>query len=227
MADEWVKNARNKARVETKLRAETSKALKGAEQKNQELTTKLTMEERVQKSAKVGLKNVQDQAEDQRKKLYHTEIELATAKQQVLKLKAKLQRAKDVTLMTEEAAEASKQASYDLGVQETEVCLADGLAEVCRDYCQEVWMEALNLVEVPATSEQRKAKNIFYPADIREVPTALPPPTTLTPTFSEQPSTTQGPLPLIEVPKGLGKAGDQGQEADVAKDKGKGKGGQR
>ena len=31
MADEWVKNARNKARVETKLRAETSKALKGAE----------------------------------------------------------------------------------------------------------------------------------------------------------------------------------------------------
>jgi len=153
MANEWVKNARNKARVETKLRAETSKALKAAEQKNQELTTKLTMEERVQKSAKVGLKNVQDQAEDQRKKLYHTEIKLATAKQQVLKLKAELQRAKDVTLMTEEAAEASKQASYDLGVQETEVCLVDELAEVCRDYCQEVWMEALNLVEVPATSE--------------------------------------------------------------------------
>ena len=31
-------------------------------------------------SAEVGLKNAQDQAEDQRKRLYHIEIELATVK---------------------------------------------------------------------------------------------------------------------------------------------------
>ena len=40
-------------------------------------------------------------------------------------------------------------------MQETEVRLADELAEVCRDYCKEVWMEALNLARVLATSEWR------------------------------------------------------------------------
>ena len=36
--------------------------------------------------------------------------------------------------MAKEAVEALKQVSYDLGLQETEVCLADELAEVCKDY---------------------------------------------------------------------------------------------
>lgn len=49
--------------------------------------------------------------------------------------------------------EASEWALYDLGVQETEVRLVEELAEVCRDYCREVWTEALNLAGVPATSE--------------------------------------------------------------------------
>ena len=55
--------------------------------------------------------------------------------------------------MAKEAAEAVEQASYNLKVQETEVRLADELAEVCRDYFQEVWVEALNLAIVPVTSE--------------------------------------------------------------------------
>ena len=55
--------------------------------------------------------------------------------------------------MSQEAAEAVEQASYNLRVQETEVRLADELVEVCRDYCQEVWVEALNLARVPVTSE--------------------------------------------------------------------------
>ena len=67
-------------------------------------------------------------------------------KQEVLELKAELGRAKEVT-------EASKLESYELRVQETEVRLADKLAKVCRDYCKEVWMEALNLAGVPATLE--------------------------------------------------------------------------
>ena len=54
-----------------------------AEQKNQELTTKLTVEERAWKSVEADLKNAMDLVEDQCKKLYHTEIKLATAKQQV------------------------------------------------------------------------------------------------------------------------------------------------
>jgi len=43
--------------------------------------------------------------------------------------------------------------SYNLGLEETEIRLAEELAEVCREYCKKVWMEALNLVGVPTTSE--------------------------------------------------------------------------
>ena len=112
--------------------------------------------------------------------------------------------------MAKEAVKASKQASYNHGVQETEVRLAEGLAKVCRDYCQEVWVEMLNLAGILAASEWRKAKNIYYPAVIREVPTTLPPFTALTPTSSKQPSITQASLPPTEVSKGPGKASDQG-----------------
>ena len=73
-------DARNEARVEANLHTETSKALGTAEQKNQKLATNLTDEERGWKSAEAGLKNAQDQAEEQHKKLHYVEIELVTAK---------------------------------------------------------------------------------------------------------------------------------------------------
>ena len=82
--------------------------------------------------------------------------------------------------MVEEAVEALKQASYKLGVRETEVRLADELVEVCRDYCKEVWLEALNLAGVIATSVWREARNVYYPPGIRKVPADLPP----TPTYA-------------------------------------------
>ena len=94
MAEEWVKDTHNKARVKANLHAETSRALGAAKQKNQELTAKLTVEEREKRKAEAGLKNAQDQAEEQRKKLYYAEIKLAMAKQQVADLKAELGKAK-------------------------------------------------------------------------------------------------------------------------------------
>ena len=96
-----------------------------------------------------------------------------------------MEKAKEAARTAKEAIRASKKASYDRGVQETEVHLAEELAKECRDYCQEVWVEALNLASVPATSEWRKAENIYYPVDIREVPIALPSPAALAPTSSE------------------------------------------
>ena len=60
MAEEWVRYAHNKARVEANLRAETNKVVGTAEQKNQELMA----EERERRSAETGLKNAQDQAEE-------------------------------------------------------------------------------------------------------------------------------------------------------------------
>ena len=70
-----------------------------------------------------------------------------------MKLSADLEKAKVTAWMVEEAVEASKQASYELWVQKTEVQLSDELAEVYRDYCKEVWLEALNFVGVPVTSK--------------------------------------------------------------------------
>ena len=112
--------------------------------------------------------------------MYHTEIELATARQQVLELSADLEIDKVATRMVEEAVEALKQASYKLGVRETEVRLADELVEVCREYCKEVCLEALNFVGVIATSVWREARNVYYPPGIRKVPADLPP----TPTYA-------------------------------------------
>ena len=152
-AEEWVKDAQNEARVETNLRANTNKAMGAVEQKNRELMAKLTTEERKRKSAEAGLKDAQNQAEKQRKRLHYAEIELATARQQVLELKVDLEKAKEAARTAKEVAEALERAFYDHRVQETKVRLAEELAEVYSDYCQEVWVEALNLAGVPATSE--------------------------------------------------------------------------
>ena len=58
-----------------------------------------------------GLKSAETQAEDQRKKLHLTEIELAMEKQQVMDLKAELKKAKKVAQLAKEALEVEKQAS--------------------------------------------------------------------------------------------------------------------
>ena len=50
-------------------------------------------------------------------------------------------------------AEAAKQASYLLSIEETEIRLAKELAKVCRVYCKVSWEEAFNLTGVPADSE--------------------------------------------------------------------------
>ena len=63
---------------------------------------------------------------------------MAILKQLVLELKTDLQKAKEAIWRAKEAAEASKQASYDRGVQEIEIRLVEELAEVCKDYCKEV-----------------------------------------------------------------------------------------
>ena len=63
-------------------------------------------------------------------------------------------------------------------------------------------MEALNLVEVPAASEWRQDGSVYYPPDIREVPTALPSLSTFALESSEQSLTAQAFLPPSEASKG-------------------------
>ena len=178
VVEEWARDARNEARAEANSRAEAKKSLGALKQEKQELGTKLTAEEKARRSAEARLKNLQDQAEDQHKKLYLTEIELAIQKHLVLHLKAYLEKAKAAGRAAEEATEASKQASYIRGIEEIEVRLAEELAEVCRDYCKATWVEALNLAKVPADSKWRQLGSVYYHPEICEIPTALPSPST-------------------------------------------------
>ena len=93
--------------------------MEAAKEEKKELLSKLTVEEREIRSADTGLKNAQTQVEDQHKLLYQTEIELATSRQLVLELRAELQKAKKAAQLAKKVAEAEKQASYNLGVEET------------------------------------------------------------------------------------------------------------
>ena len=187
------------------------------------MLSKLTVEERERKTAETRLKNAQTQAEDQRKLLYQTKIDLTTLRQLVLQLRAELQKAKEAAQLANEAVEAEKQASYTLNVEETQATLIEELAKVCRDYCMATWAEALNLARVPVDSKWRQPGNVYYHSEIREIPIVLPSPSTTASESSKQPLTAQAALSLPEISEGPSQAGDQGQRAKGAKDKSKGK----
>ena len=59
------------------------------------LAKKLKVAENGRKSAEVGLKSADTQAKDQHKKLYTTQLNLATEKAVVLDLQAKLKKAEE------------------------------------------------------------------------------------------------------------------------------------
>ena len=96
------------------------------------MAKKLKVVDQVHLSAEAGLKTIERRAEDQCQKLHLTEIDMAIEKQLVLDLKVELQKAKEATQLAKEAAEAEKQASCLLGVEETQIRHAEELLEVCR-----------------------------------------------------------------------------------------------
>lgn len=134
MAEEWVKDARNKVRLANNLSAETNKTT--AESKNKKLALKLAAAGMDRKRTEAGLKSAEAQAEEKRKKLYYVEIERA-----LMALKADLEKVKEAALAAKADLKKDKGAEqkfYELGVQETETHLTEELAKIYRDYCQEV-----------------------------------------------------------------------------------------
>ena len=81
-------------------------------------------------------------------------------KDQAEKSKAEAEKAK---IEAKKAKDEAEQKGYDLGVVETEETLRAEVPVVCRNYCAQTWDEALNRARVEASSELRKAKNIYYP----------------------------------------------------------------
>ena len=108
-----------------------------------------------------------------------------------------MQKAKEEAQLAKEAAEAEKRAAYQLGEEETKARLSEELPEVCRDYCNISWAQALNAAGVPADSAMRLPENFFFPPEIREIPVnALE-------TF-EQPTVILDAIPLAEITEGSG-----------------------
>ena len=75
---------------------------------------------RARDSAEAGLKTTERQFEEVCKELHYSEINLATEKQMVTELRKELRKAREAAQLLKEAAEAEKQATYTLGVQETQ-----------------------------------------------------------------------------------------------------------
>ena len=90
------------------------------------------------------MKNVEAQAEDQRKQLYTTQINLTTEKAAVLDLKTELQKAQKALMVAKEAAKAAEAVAYERGVVEIEARLTANVTVVYRDYYAETYYKALD-----------------------------------------------------------------------------------
>ena len=80
----------------------------------------------------------------------------------VIELQAELKKAKEEFQLAKEVVEAEKKASYQLGVEETEIRLAEELSEACRDYCNTTWDKALTATGVPTDSALRLPGSVYY-----------------------------------------------------------------
>ena len=125
------------------------------------------------------MKSAEAQAEDQRKELYTTQLNLATEKAAVLDLKSKLQKAEKALKVAQEAATAAETSAYECGVLETEARLTIEVTTVYREYCAETYNQALDRARILADSDLRRMDQVYYPEDLKENTTAPPPPDTL------------------------------------------------
>ena len=139
VVEDWVRSANNKLDAETQNRHDVKKAIGVANHEKTQLAEKLKAVESARKSTEAGLKNVEAQAEDQCKKLYTTQLNLATEQAAVLDLKAKLQKADEALKVAQEAATAVETSAYERGVLETKARLTAEVIVVCREYCAETY----------------------------------------------------------------------------------------
>ena len=144
-------------------------------------------------------------------------------------LREELRKAREAAQLLKEAAEAEKQATYALGVQETQSGLTEEFSAVARDYCDITWGKALDAAGIPADSSLRRPESIYYDSDICELPGSGSPPPEQPAQVSEVPTADQAPPAPVEVPTdsrqdvGQGKKVEDPQSKDKNQDKGKGK----
>ena len=131
-------------------------------------------------------------------------------------LREELRKAREAAQLLKEAVEAEKQASYALGVQETQSRLTEEFFSVARDYCDITWEKALDAAGVPADSSLRRPESIYYDPDIQALPGSDSLPLEQPAPVSEVPATNQA---LLEVPTDSHQDAGRGKRVEAPQDK--------
>ena len=195
-----MKNSREETKAAHDAREIAEAHLNALKDKQVQMTDQVKQALQDKASAEGGLKTTERQAESLRKELHYFEINLETEKQAVKELREELRKAREAVQLLKEAAEAEKQASYALGVQETQSRLTEEFSAIARDYCDITWSKALDAAGVPADSSLRRPESIYYDADIQELPGSDSPPPEQPAPVSEVPTTNQALPAPVEVP---------------------------
>ena len=135
MAEDWVKSARSEARAAFDARSDVEVKLGALKENHSKMAEQLKEAVRARDNAEAGLKTTEKQFEDIRKQLHYIKINLATKKQLVTEPREKFQKAREAAQLLKEVAKAEKQATYMLGIEETQARLTKEFSAVCRDYC--------------------------------------------------------------------------------------------
>ena len=114
-----MKNSRDETRATYEAREIAEAHLNALKDQQKQMAEQVKKAFQDKASAEAGLKTTEKQAETLRSELHLCEINLATERQMVKDLCEELRKAKEAEQLLKEAAEAEKQASYALGVQET------------------------------------------------------------------------------------------------------------
>ena len=156
--------------MEFNARSEVEKEMGALKEGQAKLSKQLKKAVRARDNSEAGLKNAKMQAEKQRKQWHYTKINLATEKQLVKELREEFQKAREATQLAKEAVKAEKQATYTLGVEETQARLTKAFSSICREYCGISWGKALDATGVPVDFDLRRPKSVYYDPKIRELP---------------------------------------------------------
>ena len=180
VAEKWAKKAREDLHNEVQSGHIAERATGDLKKEIDSLNHEVKEAKGGRDSAEASLQNATKQAEDLRQQLHQSKEDLRAEKQAVSNLKAELAKVKGKARLAREAAEKAVAASYERGVSDTEVRLAEEVATVCREYIIQSWGVALDRAAVSADFDLRKIKNVFFPEDVRETPneaaTEAPPP---------------------------------------------------
>ena len=130
-----MKNSRDETRAAHDARETVEAYLNTLKNQQKQMADQVKKALQDKANAEAGLKTTEKQAETLRSELHLCEINLETEKQLVKELREELRQAREATQLLKEATEAEEQASYALGVQETQSRLTEEFSTVARDYC--------------------------------------------------------------------------------------------